>query len=106
MTDTVVAGPQSSTAAAELAARHGLHLAGARPSIPKYIRQLWAYRHFITAYATGRLVAQFSEARLGRIWQVLNPLTNAAVYFLIFGVVLNTRHGIPNFIAYLCTGVF
>jgi teichoic acid transport system permease protein len=40
------------------------------------------------------------------VWQVLNPLTNAAVYFLIFGVILGTKSGIHNFIAYLCTGVF
>ena len=37
---------------------------------------------------------------------MLTPLTNAAVYYLIFGVVLGTRHGIDNFIAYLCTGLF
>jgi teichoic acid transport system permease protein len=106
MTDIAVAGPHSDVSAAQLAARHGLSVAGARPTIPAYIRQLWAYRHFIVAYANGRMVAQFSTARLGRVWQVLTPLTNAAVYFLIFGVLLGTSHGIHNFIAYLCTGVF
>jgi teichoic acid transport system permease protein len=106
MTDIAVAGPQSDVSAAELAARHGLHVAGQRPTLPAYVRQLWTYRHFITAYANGRMVAAFSTARLGRVWQVLNPLTNAAIYFLIFGVLLDTKRDIHNFIAYLCAGVF
>jgi teichoic acid transport system permease protein len=106
MTDIAVAGSYSDLSPAQLASRHGLSVAGARPTLPAYVKQLWAYRHFIAAYANGRLVAQFSTARLGRVWQVLNPLTNAAVYFLIFGVVLNTRSTVHNFIAYLCVGIF
>jgi len=108
MTDTAVAPSDSDAGAyaAQLAARHGLGVAGARPALRSYIKQLWLYRNFIAAYANARLVAQFSTARLGRVWQVLNPLTNAAVYFLIFGVVLGTRSTVHNFIAYLCTGLF
>jgi len=106
MAGTTVADPGSGLTPAELAARHGLTVAGQRPSLPAYIRQLWAYRNFIGSYANARVVASFSSSRLGRLWQVLTPLTNAAVYYLIFGVVLNTRGNVPNFIAYLCTGLF
>lgn len=90
----------------ELALRHGLAVAAERPSLAAYLGQLWRYRHFITTYANAKLVASYGTSRLGRLWQVLTPLTNAAVYFLIFGVVLNTRAGVPNFIAYLCIGLF
>jgi len=48
----------------------------------------------------------FGESRLGRLWQLLTPLVNAGVYFLIFGVILGTRGRVPNFIGYLCVGVF
>lgn len=106
MATTAVADPDSGLTGAQLAARYGLTSAGARPSLPSYVRQLWSYRHFISAYANAKLVASFSNARLGRLWQVLTPLTNAAVYYLIFGVVLGTRGDIDNFIAYLCTGLF
>lgn len=106
MAETVVAGSQAPTALKELAQRHGLRVAGARPSLPAYVRRLWAYRHFIAYYANAKLVVSFSTARLGQLWQVLTPITNAAVYFLIFGVILNTRGGVDNFIAYLCTGLF
>src|SRR5690606_28039125 len=92
--------------AAQLAARYGLQRSGERPSLVTYTRQVWAYRHFIGAFATARLVVSFSSARLGRLWQVLTPLVNATVYFLVFGLVLNTREGIDNFVAYLCTGIF
>jgi teichoic acid transport system permease protein len=89
-----------------LASRYGLKPAGRRPSLLEYIGQLWRYRHFITAYANARLITAFTNARLGRLWQVLTPLFNAAVYYLIFGIILNTQAGIPNFISYLCTGLF
>ncbi|MFB7334730.1 ABC transporter permease [Streptomyces adustus] len=89
-----------------LAARHGLAVSGARPSLPEYIRQLWARRHFISAFATAKLTAQYSQAKLGQLWQVMNPLLNAAVYYFIFGILLGTSHGVPDFVPFLVTGVF
>ncbi|MER6069309.1 ABC transporter permease [Streptomyces sp. NPDC001817] len=91
---------------AALAARHGLTVSGARPTLPEYVRQLWARRHFITAFATAKLTAQYSEAKLGQIWQVMTPLLNAAVYYFIFGVLLGTKKGVPDYIPFLVTGVF
>jgi teichoic acid transport system permease protein len=113
MTDTTVTavgdGPREATSGhslGSLAARHGLRPAGRRPTLSAYVRALWRYRHFIITYANGRLIASFTTARLGRLWQLLTPIINAAVYYLIFGVILDTKGGIPNFIAYLCTGLF
>jgi teichoic acid transport system permease protein len=91
---------------AALAARHGLRSTAARPSLPAYLRLLWQRRHFIAAYATARNIATYTEARLGQIWQVLTPLLNAGVYYLIFGVIFGARRGVPNYPAFLVTGVF
>ncbi|MCF4138613.1 ABC transporter permease [Streptomyces sp. Tue 6430] len=91
---------------AALAARHGLSVSGARPSLPEYLRQLWARRHFITAFATAKLTSQYSQARLGQVWQVMTPLLNAAVYYFVFGVLLQTKKGVPDYVAFLITGVF
>ncbi|MFF0228042.1 ABC transporter permease [Streptomyces sp. NPDC004629] len=91
---------------AALAARYGLSVSGARPTLPEYIRQLWARRHFIAAFSTAKLTAQYSQAKLGQLWQVMNPLLNAAVYYFIFGVLLGTKHGVPDYIPFLVTGVF
>ncbi|MFC9912575.1 ABC transporter permease [Streptomyces sp. NPDC059862] len=91
---------------AALAARHGLSVSGARPSLPQYVRQLWARRHFIAAFSTAKLTAQYSQAKLGQVWQVMTPLLNAAVYYLIFGVLLQTKRGVPDYVPFLVTGVF
>ncbi|MFD3382229.1 MULTISPECIES: ABC transporter permease [unclassified Streptomyces] len=89
-----------------LAARYGLTVSGARPSLPAYVRQLWARRHFITAFATAKLTAQYSQAKLGQVWQVATPLLNAAVYYFIFGELMGTSRGVPDYIPFLVTGVF
>ncbi|WP_327315447.1 ABC transporter permease [Streptomyces sp. NBC_01235] len=91
---------------AALAERHGLTVSGARPPLPEYVSQLWARRHFITAFATAKLTAQYSQAKLGQVWQVMTPLLNAAVYYFIFGVLLDTKRNVADFIPFLVTGVF
>ena len=91
---------------ADLAARYRLRPSAARPGIFAYACELWARRHFIVGFATARNVAMYTEARLGQLWQVLTPLLNAAVYYLIFGLILNTSRGVPNFLAFLITGIF
>ncbi|MET8366434.1 ABC transporter permease [Micromonospora sp. NPDC005194] len=106
MATTALVDPDTGLTQAQLAARHGLRVAGERPTLAEYSRRLWAYRHFIAAYANAKLVASYSNAKLGQLWQVLTPLTNAAVYYLIFGVVLGQNDRIPNFIGYLTTGLF
>jgi teichoic acid transport system permease protein len=93
---------------AELAAKYGLSVSGARPSLAEYVRQLWGRRHFILAFSQAKLTAQYSQARLGQLWQVATPLLNATVYFLIFGILLGGRGGMANdiYIPFLVTGVF
>ncbi|AKZ56076.1 ABC transporter integral membrane protein [Streptomyces ambofaciens ATCC 23877] len=100
------AAPPGDLDLAALAARHGLSVSGARPSLPQYVRQLWARRHFIGAFATAKLTAQYSQAKLGQLWQVMTPLLNAAVYYFIFGVLMNTKQGVDDFVPFLVTGVF
>jgi teichoic acid transport system permease protein len=93
-------------ALAEYALQHGLRPSAQRPTIWNYIAQLWRRRHFIIAFATARNIAMYTEAKLGQLWQVLTPLLNAGVYFLIFGLLLHISRGIPNYLAFLVTGVF
>ncbi|HUZ27364.1 MAG TPA: ABC transporter permease [Streptosporangiaceae bacterium] len=91
---------------AQYAAANGLRPSAARPPVLTYLRQLWNRWSFIMAFATARNIAMYTEARLGQLWQVLTPLLNVAVYWLIFGVILNTSKGIPDFISFLVVGVF
>ncbi|WP_232246721.1 ABC transporter permease [Kitasatospora mediocidica] len=89
----------------QLADKYGLKVSGARPGIVAYTKELWGRRHFIVAFATARLVAQYTTAKLGQVWQVVTPLLNCAVFYLVFGLILHNRD-IPYYIAWLCTGVF
>src|SRR5580698_5465546 len=101
--------PESETqgqSLAELAALHGLRPASERPGLVSYLGVVWQRRHFIFAYATARNVSMYTEARLGNLWQVLTPLLNSAVYYLIFGIIFQANRGVAHYIAYLVTGVF
>jgi teichoic acid transport system permease protein len=67
---------------------------------------LWQRRHFIVGYATARNVSMYTDAKLGQIWQVLTPLLNAGVYYLIFGLLFEAARGVAHYPAFLVTGVF
>ncbi|MFI5530807.1 ABC transporter permease [Kitasatospora sp. NPDC051853] len=90
----------------QLVAKYGLTVSGKRPGLFKYVRELWSRRQFIMAFATARLVAQYTTAKLGQVWQVLTPLLNCAVFYLVFGVMMKTGETIDPYIPWLCIGVF
>ncbi|MEU5595804.1 ABC transporter permease [Streptomyces sp. NPDC020298] len=100
--------PDEGLTAARLAATYGLTVSGARPSLVEYVRQLWGRRHFILAFSQAKLTAQYSQAKLGQLWQVATPLLNAAVYYFIFGLILHASRGMSQdvYIPFLVTGVF
>ena len=106
MAQTTVVESYAGPSAKELARKYGLGAAGRLPSLLEYTQQLWAYRHFIWEFAGAKVSAALGTTRLGMIWQVLTPLLNAGVYYVIFGLLLNTKHGVTNFVPYLCIGVF
>jgi teichoic acid transport system permease protein len=105
-----VLGPEAEAQAAQdlaqMAAEYGLRPSSARPDLISYLRLLWQRRHFIIGYATARNVSMYTEARLGQLWQVLTPLLNSAVYYLIFGILFQQNRGIYHYTAYLVIGVF
>jgi teichoic acid transport system permease protein len=52
------------------------------------------------------MTSSLGSTKLGTVWQVLTPIINAAVYYVIFGVIIGTSRNVDNFPAYLCIGVF
>lgn len=89
-----------------LAARYGLIEATARPSLPEYIRRLWARKSFIFAYASARSTSKYSSHLLGQLWQVITPLLQACIYYVLFGMLLGLHRNVENYPAFLITGVF
>jgi len=98
--------PPAAQSPRELADQYGLTRIDARPSLLDYSRQLWSRRHFIIALASAKNSSVYADTRLGQMWQLLTPLLNTGIYYVVFGVFLHTSHGIHNFIAYLVVGIF
>ena len=91
---------------ARVAPAPGLQRAGARLPVDEYTRRLWHRRWFVAAYSSASNAIGYEGNFLGQAWQLLTPLLNILVYYLIFGLLLHTNRGIHNFIAYLSVGVF
>jgi teichoic acid transport system permease protein len=106
----IVAEPpvNSSSNLSEFAAQHGLTKSAARPALHHYLSSVWQRRNFIWAFASAKNISMYTESRLGQVWQVLTPLLNAGVYYLIFGLLLNaSRLGASvKFIPWMVAGVF
>lgn len=97
---------QSTESLAAFAARHGLKQSAARPPLRMYVQQVWQRRTFIWNFASAKTTSMYTSSRLGQLWQVLTPLLNVAVYFLIFGLLLNQSRDVTDYIPFLMTGVF
>jgi teichoic acid transport system permease protein len=84
-----------------------LYRVGLALPIPDYVRELWRRREFAYSVPLGELRAQNQDTALGQLWHLINPLLMVAVYYFIFGVVLDAggRGGVENFIAFLLVGV-
>ena len=77
----------------------------APPSTLAYLREAWRRREFAIVVPAQDLRAQNMDTALGQLWHLLNPALLVGVYFLIFGVVLETHRGVDNFLGFLIVGV-
>lgn len=76
-----------------------------RPTILTYLKQTWDRRYFIWAHAKSQSLQDGQGMYLGRLWIVLNPILQIAVYGVLFGLILKTSRGMDNFIGFLTLGV-
>ena len=90
---------------AEYAKQNGLTKVGASDPLLSYVKHAWQRRDFAYVMALYTDQANSSRNRLGRWWLVLVPTLQAAVYGLIFGILLGGSRP-ENFIPFLITGVF
>lgn len=84
---------------------HGLSSLDVRPSFGDYLKKLWQRRHFIQTDARGKAYQSARDLRMGQAWLIVSPLLDAAMYGVVFGLLLQTSRGIENFIGYLTIGV-
>jgi teichoic acid transport system permease protein len=79
---------------------------GSHGSVRVYLRRLWERREYAWHVPRSDLRSQQMNTVLGNAWHLLNPILSIAVYYVIFGLVLQTDRGVTNFIAFLAVGVF
>ncbi len=70
-----------------------------------YLREVWRRRDFAILVPVQDLRAQNMGSALGQLWHLANPALMVAVYFLIFGLVIDTSRGVDNFLGFLVVGV-
>lgn len=75
------------------------------PPIRQYLAEVWRRRQFAVEMARTNIRAQHLDSVFGQLWLVLNPLLQAAVYFVLVDII---RQGDQPeaVIAHLTAGVF
>lgn len=76
------------------------------PPLGPYLRELWGRRRFAVHLARMNLKAASYDTVFGQLWQVLNPLLLAGVYYLLFGVILGRQRDDPEYLSVLLAGLF
>ncbi|MCD1287682.1 MULTISPECIES: ABC transporter permease [unclassified Brevibacterium] len=84
----------------------GLVPVGRRASLRNYLTALWNRRHFIIAESRAKMSSSTRKNMLGYGWLFFNPLLSVLAYWFIFGFILQTSRGVPNFLGFLVIGVF
>lgn len=84
----------------------GLIDLGVGESFGRYFAAVWERRSFLIVVPANDIRAQNMGSILGQFWHLLNPMLMAGVYYLIFGVVLDTTRGVSNYLGFLIIGVF
>jgi len=88
------------------ARRAGLIELSRRPPLGVYLRSLWARREFALLVPLGEMRQRNMDTLLGSSWHLLNPLFQAGIYYLLFGVLLQQRAEVDNYPAWLIIGLF
>jgi len=71
-----------------------------------YLAEVWRRRDFAWHLAMAKVRARNNSTALGLFWWLLDPLLLGGVFLLVFGVILKTSRGDPNYIGFLLSGLF
>jgi len=87
-------------------APEGLFPVGVREPVRDYVASLRSRWSLIVELARSDLASRHLNTTLGQLWHLINPALSILIYFLIFGVLLDTRRNVEDFLTFLVTGVF
>lgn len=77
---------------------------GTLPPVGPYVAEIWRRRRFVVSMAETQLKAANYDTFFGQLWQVLNPLLLAVVYYFIVQVLSGGSKA--GFLGYLVGGLF
>jgi ABC-2 type transport system permease protein len=69
------------------------------------IREVFRQRYLLRLIARRQLAQMYAASLLGLLWSYIQPALRFVVYMFVFGVILKTHDGIPNFALHLFTGM-
>ncbi len=67
---------------------------------------MWERRAFAVAMPLEEVRSSHQDTLLGNVWHLANPMLSVGVYYLVFGLILDTSGRIDNYILWLTIGVF
>ena len=76
------------------------------PHLGPYFREAWRRRAFASEASRAKLRSTQSDTVLGQLWNVLNHLLLAAVYFLLVTILSSRAASDPNYFSHLLCGLF
>ena len=69
------------------------------------LREVFQQRYLLRLIVTRELAQMYAASLLGLLWSYIQPALRFIVYFFVFGVVLKTHAGTPNFALHLFPGM-
>src|SRR5439155_22031717 len=58
---------------------------GPRPRLGQALREFWAFRHTVLAFAERDIRLKYKQAVLGVAWAVIQPLASMVIFSIAFG---------------------
>lgn len=76
------------------------------PPLRPYFRELWNRREFAIEASRATMRASQANTALGQLWNVVNPLLLAAVYYVLVYILSSGASKGPTYFAHLLCGLF
>ena len=74
-----------------------------RPRLRQALRELWAFRNTIMAFAERDIRVKYKQAVLGVAWALIQPLAFLAIFTIFFGSVAKVDGGGMPYAAFALT---
>lgn len=75
------------------------------PGVSRGVSDIFRYRYLLSLLVRKGTATRYHGSVLGWVWSYIRPAAQFLMYYLVIGVVLGARDGIPLFPVYLFSGI-